>query len=90
MLSFDEFRFALTEGHQDPHWKNAYVDRVGNYWIQGNGGLGTTIFQRLLKHLPSIPPVTDPPLAVFYVAKSLLRRKYMMINNWSEYPVHKT
>lgn len=47
MLSLDEFKFALTEGHQGPHWKNAYVDRVGNYWIQGNGGLGTTIFQRL-------------------------------------------
>lgn len=54
MLSLDEFKFALTEGHQGPHWKNAYVDRVGNYWIQGNGGLGTTIFQRLYTDHPFV------------------------------------
>ena len=54
MLSFDEFKFKLTEGHKGPHWMNAYVDRHGSYWIQGNNGLGSSYYSQLIDEHPFI------------------------------------
>lgn len=47
MLSFDDFKFALTVGHQGPHWINVYVDRKGAFSMQRSGGMGTSIFMPL-------------------------------------------
>lgn len=46
MLNFNEFKKKLLD-QNGPHWMNAYVDEAGTYWVQGNGGMGTTIFKKL-------------------------------------------
>lgn len=47
MLNFEEFKGKLTSIEKGPDWLHAYVDRSGSFWIQGYGGMGTTIFKKL-------------------------------------------
>lgn len=49
MLSFDDFKQKLTSLTLCSGWLHVYVDRSGCFWIQGYGGLGTTIFKLLTK-----------------------------------------
>ena len=54
MLSYEEFEKNLKHDGSTSDWLNVYIDKQGDYHIEGYGGMGTTIFNRLANNHPFI------------------------------------